>query len=99
MSFKYEYTFIHENENVVVVVDFEFTTVADVEDISQFSHRQRRALGRHILTNTTADCFHSHALLNIQNAFTRQLGKIFGGSFWFYWTRRFKDTLIYITGF
>ena len=98
MSFSYNYTFNDGNENVSVVVDYNFPDIDTVENISRYPHRQRRAFGRHVLENYSADTFHSGTLLTIHNPFVRQLGKLFGGRFWFYWTRRHQDTLVFITG-
>ena len=98
MGFKYEYTFSDGNENVSVVINHDFREITQVEDISQYPHRQRRALGRLILEDFDSDTFHDGALLTLCNPFVRQLGKLFGGQYWFYWTRRHTDTLILITG-
>ena len=98
MGFSYEYKFEFEYQEISVVINHDFAGITDVEDISQFPHGQRRSLGRHILENYDSDTFYTGALLTLRNPFVRQLGKLFGERFWFYWTRRHTDTLIFITG-
>ena len=97
-TYRYSFTFSHNNEAVNVVVDYDFVDVSDLETISNFPHRQRRTMARYILDNLSSDEFHNQATITTRNPFVHALVQLFNGQFCFYWTQRHSDTLIFITG-
>ena len=98
MEHKYSYQFRSENTLVSVQVEYLFNDVVDLESISQFPHRHRRQLA-HYMLSTPENTFHMGDTISITNPFVVALNRLFNGQYWYYWTTRHMDTLIYITGF
>ena len=98
MPHTYSYQFTSENRLVSVQIEHNFDRIDDLEDISRFPHRHRRNLAQFILSEVPENTFYMGDQINISNPFVAALSRLFKGQYWYYWTHRNTDTLIYITG-
>ena len=82
-----------------VVIDFQFQSVSDMEQISQFPHGQRRLFARKIIQKYAPGVYHNLTSADICNSFARRLVDLFKTPLQVYWVRRQRDSVLIISGY
>ena len=79
LKHRYDYTHSINGRNYKIQIDKDFADISDLEDISRFSHSQRRAFAEHILFKFGVSCPCILDSSDFINPFAQQLARIFNG--------------------
>ena len=105
-SFSYEYVFDVENSDnaddteVITHVSYAFDTIAELESISTFPHRERREFTMALINKYDQNKYHQLDQSDITCPFAKRLQQLFQDKLHVYWTKRFRaaKTLVFLTG-
>ena len=98
-QFIYEYVFESDGGDVVAHVSYAFENISELETISCFPHQERREFALSLMAKYEADKYHVIDPIDVACPFAVQLQKLFEGSLKVYWTRKFRATLLFFTGY
>ena len=98
-NFIYEYVFESDGSDIIAHVSHAFDTISELETISGFPHRERREFALHLMAKYEAEKYHTIDPTDVTCPFAVQLQTIFKDSFMVYWTKKFRVTLLFFTGF
>ena len=76
-----------------------YSKFSDLESISRFPHRERREFALALMAKYEANNYHALVPDDITCPFAVQLQELFQDSFMVYWTKKFRVTLLFYTGF
>ena len=97
-QYTYEYCFESEGREIVCHVSHGFDEITDLESISVFPHRERRALALALMAKYPADHYHDLDSSDVVCPFAVQLKKLFQNNLKVFWTRKFRITMLFYTG-
>ena len=100
-QFIYEYVFELNGHDIVAHVSYAFETIAELETISCFPHRERREFATNLMAKYEANKYHIIDQSDITCPFAVQLQNMFDGPLQVYWTAKplKQATLLFFTGF
>ena len=96
--FTYEYSFEIADDPVLVHVSHGFDSVAELEAISTFPHRERREFARTLLAKYGPNEDHTLEPNDITCPFAEKLVQLFDNQLKCYWSKRGRLTLMFLTG-
>ena len=92
----YEYVFDRNELQIRACVVHKFESISDLEDISNFPHRERREFATKLLDKFCAGIHHKLDDTDITCPFAQQLNILFEGDLKIYWSRKQRIiTLLY----
>ena len=103
-SFSYEYNFDIEDSaseattEVIAHVNYAFETIDELESISTFPHKERRAFAVELINKYGQNGYHKLDNSDITCPFAERLQQLFNNELHVYWTKRFRATLVFLTG-
>ena len=97
-QFTYEYVFESNGEEVITHVSYAFDEISDLESISRFPHRERREFAMNLMAKYEADKYQTIDPSDVACPFAVQVQSLFDVPLMVYWTRKFRATLLFLTG-
>ena len=76
---RYEFFYFINGEKFIIKIDKSFSDISDLEDLSRYSHAQRRAFAEHIIFKfgVSSPCILDAS--DFINPFAQQVARIFNG--------------------
>ena len=96
---RYEYFYFINDHKYKIEIDRDFSDITELEDISKFSHRQRRTFAEHIIFKfgISSPCILDDS--DFINPFAKELARIFNGHITCSFILGDRDTTLCLSGF
>ena len=98
-QFVYEYVFEAGGSEILAHVSYAFYEISELESISTFPHRERREFATAMMAKYAENHYQKLEPSDITCAFAKRLNELFENELTVYWTRKFRVTMIFFTGF
>ena len=97
--FAYEYVFESGGSEILAHVSYAFDEISELESISNFPHRERREFATAMMAKYAENHYQKLDPSDITCPFAERLNELFENELTIYWTRKFRVTMIFFTGF